>query len=163
MVAGAELGSRAMISAEVARLIPGLIQTALAPMFLLAAIGTTLSVIDTRLNRIVDRARALDLQIVEHPERAAQMRAEADHFVQRAQGMTNAVMLCTLTALTVALVVVLIFVDLQIRADLSLAVEFAFTLAVLFYVGALALYLRDVLQVRHGLAYLRRRLTSHDA
>jgi Protein of unknown function (DUF2721) len=151
-----------MIEGEAARAVPGLIQTALAPVFLLTAIGATLSVIDNRLNRIVDRARELDAQIADNPASSTHIRAEADHFVSRARSMTNAVMLCTLTALTVACVVVLIFIDLQTRVDLSLAVELVFTLAVLLYVGALALYLRDAFQVRIGLEYVQKRLSPPD-
>ena len=36
------------------------IQLAVAPVFLLSALGTTLSVLTTRLSRIIDRARLLD-------------------------------------------------------------------------------------------------------
>jgi hypothetical protein len=41
-------------------LIAKTIQLSVAPVFLLTAIGTTLAVLTSRLNRIVDRARVLE-------------------------------------------------------------------------------------------------------
>ncbi len=152
-----------MALTEAADAVPTLIQTALAPMFLLAAIGSTLAVIDTRLNRIVDRARALESRLVDHPEHAPEIHAEAEHFVARARLIAFAVALCTLTALSVAAVVVLIFFDLQSEIDLSVLVELVFTIAVVLYVGALALYLRDVFQVGAGLEFVRGRIAKSDA
>jgi hypothetical protein len=147
-----------MIDSAAAAGVSSLIQTALAPMFLLSAIGTTLSVIDTRLNRIVDRARDLETRIIEHPEHSAALRTEADYFLARAQQIAWAVALCTTTALAVAAVVILIFVDLQTTAGMALYVEIVFTAAVVLYVGALLIYLRDVFLVGRGLEFVRSRL-----
>ncbi len=57
-------------------------------MFLLTAVGATLSVIDNRLNRIVDRARALEPRLIEQPQHAADIQAEIDHFIERSRMIT---------------------------------------------------------------------------
>ncbi len=133
--------------------VSALIQTSLAPMFLLTAVGATLTVIDNRLNRIVDRARALEPRLLEQPEMAVEIQAEIDHFIDRSRMITKAVGLCATTALCVAAVVIVIFIDLQTTSDLSLVVELLFVLAVVLYASALTLYLRDVMQVGVGLSF----------
>ncbi len=140
--------------------VSALIQASLAPMFLLTAVGATLSVIDNRLNRIVDRARALEPRLLDQPQHAADLQAEIDHFIERARLITRAVALCAVTALAVAIVVIVIFIDLQTKTDLSLIVELMFMLAVCFYALALIIYLRDVMQVGVGLSFLRNRVGS---
>ena len=138
--------------------VSALIQASLAPIFLLTAVGATLTVIDNRLNRIVDRARSLEPRLLEQPQFAAEIQAEIDHFIDRSRIITKAVTLCTMTALAVAIVVIAIFIDLQTTMDLSLVVELVFVLAVILYAGALVIYLRDVAQVAIGLGFLRNRV-----
>ena len=46
-----------------------LIQSAVAPVFLLSGVGVTLGVLTNRLARVVDRARFLELQAPSDDER----------------------------------------------------------------------------------------------
>jgi hypothetical protein len=140
--------------------VSSLIQASLAPMFLLTAVGATLAVIDNRLNRLVDRARALEHRLHDQPHHAAELEAEIDHFIARSRSITRAVALCAMTALAVAVVVITIFIDLQTTTDLSLIVELVFVLAVCLYAVAVIIFLRDVSQVAVGLRFLRNRIAS---
>ncbi|MFO1090760.1 MAG: DUF2721 domain-containing protein [Hyphomicrobiales bacterium] len=135
-----------------------LIQVALAPIFLLTAISGTLAVIDTRLNRIVDRTRQLEARILDRPALALELEEEIRYFERRARGIAVAVALCTLAGLCIAAVVVLIFIDLQIPEDLTMVEELVFTVAVIFYVSSLVMYLRDVLRVADGIEFASKRL-----
>ncbi len=137
-----------------------LIQTALAPIFLLTAVGATLTVIDNRLNRIVDRVRELEPRLLVQSQHEAEILAEIDHFIARARTIARAVALCATTALAVALVVIVIFIDLQSPADLSLISELTFVFAVCLYVLAVIIYLSDVWQVETGLNFLRNRVRA---
>ncbi len=137
-----------------------LIQTALAPIFLLTAVGATLTVIDNRLNRIVDRVRELEPRLLNEQHHEAEILAEIDHFIARARAIARAVALCATTALAVAVVVIVIFIDLQTPADLSLASELVFVFAVCLYVLAVVIYLGDVWQVEVGLNFLRNRVRA---
>jgi hypothetical protein len=135
-----------------------LIQAALAPVFLLSAIGVTLSVIDTRQNRIVDRVRALEKQVTERPDTTPDWEVEITFYLRRARQIGQAAALGILSAISVAVVVVALLADAQTEVSLSLLVEVAFTAAILFYGLSLLLFLRDVLQVNQGLAFVEARI-----
>ena len=137
-----------------------LIQTSLAPIVLLTAVGATLAVIDNRLNRIIDRVRELEPRLLNEPHHETEILAEIDHFIARARTIARAVALCATTALAVAVVVIVIFIDLQTRADLSLVSELVFVFAVCLYVLAVIIYLSDVWQVEVGLNFLRNRVRA---
>jgi hypothetical protein len=136
-----------------------LIQASLSPVFLLTAIAATLTVIDTRQNRIVDRARALEQQIIAQSASTESLEAEIEFYLKRARQIGRAAAACILSALSVALAVVALFIDAQIATALTPLVEGTFTLAVLFYVVALMIYLRDIFRVTHGLTFTHQRVS----
>ncbi|MCA3449996.1 MAG: DUF2721 domain-containing protein [Rhodobacter sp.] len=135
-----------------------LIQTSLAPVFLLSVIATTLTVIDTRQNRIVDRARALEAHLRAKTASLEELEEEIDFYVRRARQIGWAAAACTLSGLGVALAVVMLFVDAQITLPLTPGVEAVFTIAVMLYVVSLVIYLRDVFMVTRGITFVRERL-----
>lgn len=137
-----------------------LIQSALTPVFMLSAIGMTLAVIDTRLNRVVDRIRVLEDRISADPRRALHLAHQINFFMLRAGRITIAASLCTLASVFVALSIVGLFVDGLIATSLTLPVEAAFTCAVLSYCAALLIYLRDVMMVNHGLGFIANRVAD---
>ncbi len=133
----------------------GLIQSALAPVFLLSANASTLILIDTRQNRIVDRLRVLETQALTRGGIPGQIAQEATFYAARARRVGRAAAACTLSALGIAFAVVGLFVDAQVAVSLSALVEGTFTVAVLAYVAALAIYLKDVFAVNDGLQFLQ--------
>jgi hypothetical protein len=137
-----------------------LIQAALAPVFLLSAIGVTLSVIDTRQNRIVEHVRALERQLADLPTGAFGWEQDLAVCLHRARQIGRAAALCILSAISVAIVVVGLLTDAQTDLSLTILVEVAFSGAMLFYGLSLVLFLRDVLLVGRGIGGAERRLTA---
>jgi hypothetical protein len=122
------------------------IQLAIAPVFLLTALGTFLGVLSTRLGRIVDRARVLGDRAAAAPEDArARLREEAAllsrrrHLVNLAitGGVTSALLVCTLIASA--------FVGSVVRADVSVLLAALFVGAMVAFISALLLFLREIL------------------
>jgi Protein of unknown function (DUF2721) len=123
-----------------------LIQVALTPIFLISAIGVTLNVLTNRLARIVDRARAL-----EHRAPGAQLAADGGGLhsklavlERRARWIYTAITLITLSALFIALVVVMLFVNAFLRWDLSAFIACMFILSMATLAAALLTFLIEV-------------------
>ncbi len=129
-------------AAEIAHLI----QVALTPIFLISAIGVTLNVLTSRLARIVDRARSMEEQARGCPARAeaAPLHAQLRILERRARVMNAAITLITLSALFIALVVVMLFVNSFLRWDLSAFIASMFILSMLSLATALLAFLIEV-------------------
>lgn len=123
-----------------------LIQLSVAPVFLLTAVGTILGVLSTRLGRIVDRSRVLRDRFDTFPqEKRALIREEIDTLLKR-RGLINKAITCgTCAALAVAGVIGSAFLGFLFGWKASWAVAVLFLLAMGFVVGALLLFLREVL------------------
>lgn len=121
------------------------IQQALAPVFLLTAIGALLNVMVHRLGRVVDRARHLESHMAEYP--ADRRRVAMDDLAVLAGRMTAAnyaIALCTLSALLVCLVVALLFLEQLVGDRLDSAIAWMFIAATLLLTGGLMLFLWEV-------------------
>ncbi len=122
------------------------IQLAVAPVFLLTAIGTILGVLNTRLTRIVDRSRVLsdrmgplaEAERLPYREEMGVLK-ERRHLVNLAltSGVCAAICVCVLIALA--------FVGSMVRFDFSRAVAVLFVAAMLAFVSTLVCFLREVL------------------
>lgn len=131
-----------------------LIQVALTPIFLISAIGVTLNVLTSRLARIVDRARAMEDRLLSGhtvPE-AANLNAKLAVMKRRAGWINSAITLITLSALFIALVVVMLFVNAFLRWDLAAFIACMFILSMLSLAAALLAFL---IEVRIATATLR--------
>ena len=123
-----------------------LIQIALTPIFLISAIGVTLNVLTSRLARIVDRARAMEDQLrssAHHPE-GRELHAQLAVLARRARWINAAITLITLSALFIALVVVMLFVNAFLRWDLSAFIACMFILSMVTLAAALLAFLIEV-------------------
>jgi hypothetical protein len=121
------------------------IQLAIAPVFLLTAVGTTLSVFSTRLARIVDRARAVEgLLGAAPPSRLEAIRGELRALAVRVRLIHIALTLGTTCAIMVCLVIAVAFVGYLLGAHVGATLAVLFLLALLAYVVALLCYLREV-------------------
>jgi hypothetical protein len=123
-----------------------LIQVALTPIFLISAIGVTLNVLTNRLARIVDRARAMEDRARATLDAAA---GEPIHetlavLERRARWINAAITLITLSALFIALVVVMLFVNAFLRWDLSAFIACMFILSMMSLAAALLAFLIEV-------------------
>jgi hypothetical protein len=135
------------------------IQTAVAPVFLLLAVGSVLGVLTNRLARIVDRARVLDRELLgaEDHRRIASLQGDL-HVLQRRAGLVNrSITLAVVCALLVCAVIVLLFVDAVYRVDNSRLIALCFVLAMVAFIAALAGFLRETYLATSALRFGTRR------
>jgi hypothetical protein len=127
------------------------IQLAVAPVFLLTAVSTTLSVFTLRLSRIVDRARRVEaMLVVATPGRLDATRAELGILRARAGLIHLALTFGTGAAIMVCLVIAVAFVGYLLGAHVGVGLAILFILALGAYVVALLCYLREVfMAIRH--------------
>ncbi|MFZ1100367.1 MAG: DUF2721 domain-containing protein [Steroidobacteraceae bacterium] len=129
-----------------------LVQSSVAPVFLLSGIAATLGVLTGRLARVVDRARRLEQQLTEDPGREQALRADLLVLARRAGYVNTAISLCAIAALLVALVVVGLF------ANAFSGIRLEGTIALLF-VGAMvcvaAAFIAFFIEVRVAISALR--------
>jgi len=136
------LGAFSVQSADIAHLI----QVALTPIFLISAIGVTLNVLTNRLSRIVDRARSMENELCRPDYQAGgrDLHAALGVLARRARYMYAAITLITLSALFIALVVVMLFVNAFAHWDLSAFIAIMFILSMLSLAAALTAFLIEV-------------------
>jgi hypothetical protein len=134
-----------------------LIQSSVAPVFLLSGVAATLGVLTNRLSRIVDRARVLEDQLEGHPGRGPQLHGDLRVLARRANYINVAISLATIAALLVALVVVTLFANAFMGSELAIVIA-------LLFVGAMvclsAAFIAFFIEVRLAMTALRIGLPS---
>jgi shikimate kinase len=128
------------------------IQSSVAPVFLLSGVAATLGVLTNRLGRIVDRARTLEQQLEIHRGKVARMHADLAVLARRARYINVAISLSTIAALLVALVVVTLFAHAFLGSDLGVVIALLFTAAMVCLSAA---YIAFFIEVRVAVAALR--------
>jgi hypothetical protein len=123
-----------------------LIQVALTPIFLISAIGATLNVLTSRLARIVDRARAMEERLLrnETDVQGRDLHAQLRILARRSRWINAAITLITVSALFIALVVVMLFVDAFQRWELAPFIASMFIMSMLTLAAALLAFLVEV-------------------
>jgi hypothetical protein len=139
------------MSINAANNIAQIIQLAVAPVFLLAAVGTLLVVLTSRLARVVDRNRLLDAEILgghsPYGDDAFHL-AELRVLDQRMNWINRAITLATITNLFVCLVVVALFSGELLGIDLSRFIAAMFILAMAALICALLAFLVEISHAR---------------
>lgn len=120
------------------------IQLALAPVFVLVAIGNIMNIFSTRLGRVVDRARYLqdrhrETAGTDHDIVVAEIRAVD----RRIHLITRALRQLVLSGLTIGLTVALLFCEEIAGVDLQRVAAGTFLLAIALLMGALIQLLRE--------------------
>jgi hypothetical protein len=144
--------SHARLWHHIAMDVAHVIQSALAPVFLISGVGVMLGVLTNRLARIVDRARVWEAEIHKETHRAAELDERLRVLARRARYISSAITMCAVSALLVALVVVSLF------ANAFLAVNLSAVIAILFVAAMLALtvaFLVFLIEVRIATATIR--------
>lgn len=121
------------------------IQLAVAPLFMLAGIGSFLNVLAGRLVRSVDRARVIE-QIFHNLAGEERERAIWElRVIDRRMRVANlSVICCTASGALIGLTVAALFVAQVMGAGFGRALAVAFVLSMLFFVGGLVLFLFEV-------------------
>lgn len=117
------------------------IQLAVAPVFLLTGIGAILSVLSSRLARVIDRYRVLSqMKGEERALHAEEMR----HLLSRSKWIHWAITLCTVCALLVCIVIAALFIGSELGRDPSWLIAGLFTVAMLTLIAGLVCFLREI-------------------
>lgn len=141
------------------------IQLALAPVFVLVAIGNILNILSTRLGRIVDRARRLqDLHgqtiDAEHDLVVAEIRA----IDRRIAFITSAIRLLVISGLAIGMTVAILFIGELAHWRVERVAAGFFLIAIGLMMWGLVLFLREVqvagasLRIREDFLELDRKL-----
>lgn len=121
------------------------IQLAVAPVFLLAGVGTIMGTLVNRLARIIDRARVIESQ-VRHGEAppGAAVTDEVHLLRRRARSVHTAIALLVTCALVVTLLIAVAFLGAFITVDLNHVVAVMFVLAMFLFSAALLAFLHEI-------------------
>ena len=129
------------------------IQLALAPVFMLVAIGNILNIMSSRLGRVVDRSRALQQR---HAETEG---AEHDAVVReirtvdiRLALLNRAILLLVGAGVCIGLTVALLFLEEFAHVGLQPVAAGVFIIAIMLMMSALLLFLKET---REATAALR--------
>jgi len=129
------------------------IQLALAPVFVLVAIGNIMNILSARLGRVVDRSRVLQqLHKTTIGEEHDAVVREIRTVDRRIHTISRAILLLVLSGLSIGLCVALLFVEELLDANLQQVAAAAFMLAIVLLMAALTLFMRET---RHATAVLR--------
>lgn len=121
------------------------IQLAIAPVFLLTAVGTMLVVLTNRLARAVDRRRVLMAALPKLDSAIAAIAQEELEFEhQRIRLVYVAITLAVMCALLICLLIALAFIDAFATMDLGKLIAALFVLAMLALIGSLTVFLREI-------------------
>jgi hypothetical protein len=127
------------------------IQLAIAPVFLLTAVGTLLSVLSARLARIVDRGRVLQDRMATRPPEERERAGRELHLLRRRRRRINLAITCGVSAaLFVCLLIVVAFAGAFLHAHVSPLLAALFVLAMLALVGALTSFLSEIFLATRG-------------
>ncbi len=121
------------------------IQIALAPSFLLTAIGAVLTLLTSRLARTVDRSRWIEEHYApkgdsRHDYQVAQLRL----IDERMKYANWALVLCALSGMLVCVVIAGIFLGAMFGLALGQMMAMAFVVAMLLLIGGLILFLMEI-------------------
>lgn len=129
------------------------IQLALAPVFVLVAIGNIMNILSQRLGRVVDRSRVLQQMHGATSGEAHDAVVREIRTVDRRIAMiSRAILLLVFSGQTIGLCVALLFIEELLKVNLQQFAAGAFILAIGLLMSALTLFMRET---RHATAVLR--------
>ena len=128
------------------------IQLALAPVFVLVAIGSIMNILSLRLGRVVDRARELQVfhaqtQGPEHDSIVREIRSSD----RRIALIGQAILLMVLSALGIGLTVALLFADGFLGLGIQPFAAGVFIFAIALLMWSLVLFLRETREATYAL------------
>jgi hypothetical protein len=117
------------------------VQQSVAPVFLITGVGSILSVLSTRLARVIDRFRTLDES---EEELNSDRKSEMMILIQRSRWIHWAITLCTTSALLICIVIAALFIGSELNKDPSGTISILFSTAMLTLTAGLVCFLREI-------------------
>jgi hypothetical protein len=125
--------------------IAGVIQLAVAPVFLLTAIGTVIGALNIRLGRAVDRRRELEAKVAALPaEDLGPALDELGVIARRIHFAYLSILAAVISGLFVCLLIAGAFLGAFVQVDLSYPIGAMFIFAMLALTASLLLFLREI-------------------
>jgi hypothetical protein len=121
-----------------------IIQIAVAPVFLLAGVGTKLMVLTNRLARIIDRSRVLEDRVHANSPTSEHDQHEIDVLYRRGHLINRAITLSTACGLLICMVVAALFIGDALDIALNRLIAFLFVIAMLCFIGSFTFFLREI-------------------
>ena len=125
-----------------------------APAFLLGAVAAFISLLITRMNRIVDRSQFLH-DIPDHDHRRAELKSDLPRLHRRAKLVNRAILFATIAAIATALVVILAFVLAYQEVRHEYGVALLFIIALCFFTASLVEFARECRIALHDFDHRR--------
>lgn len=121
------------------------IQLAIAPVFLLTAVGTIIGVMVNRLGRIIDRIRVLEDMLRDAtPEELAKEKIELTRLARRLKLIYLALTCAVFCTLFVGLLIIVAFIDALMSINFARVVAVLFICAMLSFIASLTVFLREI-------------------
>jgi len=121
------------------------IQLAVAPVFMLTAVGTLIAALNIRLGRAVDRRRVLEERLGGLGDaEAMDAREELLQIARRVRTVYFAILFAVLSGLFVCLLIAGAFIGAFVAMNLSRMIGALFVLAMLALIVCLLLFLREI-------------------
>ncbi|OGO48602.1 MAG: hypothetical protein A2Z30_08480 [Chloroflexi bacterium RBG_16_64_43] len=139
-------------------LIP-VLQTAIGPVILISGIGLLLLTMTNRLGRAIDRARLISSQLTQaNSSSRADLEPQLRILWRRAGRIRTAIALSAASALSAALLVILIFFTAVLGLPTAWLIASLFTACMLCLIASLVLFMNDINQ---SLAALKLEIQAH--
>ena len=127
------------------------IQIALAPSFLLTAIGAILALLTGRLGRVVDRSRWIEANYAPKGDPRHDFQLQQLRLIDLRMKYSNrALVLCTLSAMMVCVVIAGLFTSALFDWALGRLVAMAFIIAMILLIVGLVYFLYEVRTAIHA-------------
>ena len=126
--------------------IAGVIQLAVAPVFLLAGIAGLLNVLAQRLSRVVDRTRVVERHFLKetHAQHKTTLQQETEGLWKRIRLVNWSIRMFVWAALLICLVIVALFLGELVRLNLLVIIAVLFMSAMCLLIIGLILFLFEV-------------------
>jgi hypothetical protein len=126
--------------------IAGVIQLAVAPVFLLAGIAGMLNVLSIRLGRVVDRARIVEARLAseKHDSHRETLQSETEGLWKRIRLVNWSLRLFVCASLLVCMVIMALFLGELTQSNLSFIIATLFIGTMGLMIGGLVLFLIEV-------------------
>ena len=111
------------------------------PAFLLGAVAAFVSVLISRMNRIIDRSQALNA--IKDDSEKAQLKSDIPRLKRRAALLNSAIFFSTLSAIVTCLLVIVAFVSAYFNVRHEYGVGVLFMLALAFFSASLVNLARE--------------------
>lgn len=120
-----------------------IVRLSLAPAFLLAAIGAVMNVLMSRLIWVADRIERLEQRMADEPARNWHDERELIRLRRRRMLSQRAVVFSTLAALTICVVIALLFVSAFITPQIGTLTAGAWIATMVFLIVGLVLFVAE--------------------